>query len=288
MAQPLYLIPTSSGYSEFRASTYEEYLVSIGLSDNTVRAYVDRLRRAEQILRFMGADLESATAHQLAAMAAQTSKTHSLRGQLRCALKHFYTWQDRLDAPLRAVRVPPQPKMVNKALEPDETAALLAVSRGRWPEGAAVMLGLYLGLRRAEIAAAEWWRFDERMEWYEVLGKGDKTATVPVHPVVREELERRRGTGWVFQGRKNVREHISPATVWDWVKRLAREARIGKVTTHQLRHTALTTALDNTENLRAVMEFARHERPQTTAGYTRTTKEQLQRVSAALDYGAAG
>ena len=33
------------------------------------------------------------------------------------------------------------------------------------------------------------------------------------------------------------------------------------------------------------MEFARHTKPQTTAGYTRTTKEQLRAVSDALDFG---
>ena len=73
------------------------------------------------------------------------------------------------------------------------------------------------------------------------------------------------------------------ATVWDWTSQVAEVAGLGHVTTHQLRHTSLTTALDNTGNLRSVMEFARHSRPQTTAGYTRTTKEQLLEVSDALD-----
>ena len=61
-------------------------------------------------------------------------------------------------------------------------------------------------------------------------------------------------------------------------------AGLGHVTTHQLRHTSLTTALDNTENLRAVMEFARHERPQTTAGYTRRTKERVRRSRLRMTY----
>jgi integrase len=82
-----------------------------------------------------------------------------------------------------------------------------------------------------------------------------------------------------------ARHHVAPATVWDWTGQVAEAAGLGHVRTHQLRHTSLTTALDATENLRAVMEFARHERPQTTAGYTRTTKDQLRRVSDALDFG---
>ena len=218
-------------------------------------------------------------------MAAQMSDTHSLRGQLRCSLKHYYEWQDRMNAPLRAVRVPPQPQMVNKALEVEEAKALVETARGWWPEGTAVLFGMYLALRREEIAKAEWERFDEDMDWYTVTGKNSKTATLPVHPALADELASRRGSGYVFPGRPGVRDHVSPVTVWAWTSQVAKAAGLGHVRTHQLRHTSLTTALDNTENLRAVMEFARHERPQTTAGYTRTTKEQLRRVSDALDFG---
>lgn len=265
-------------------ASFDEYLVSVGLKPMTVRAYLSVLARAQAVLEELGSDLKSASARDLAAAAAATGDTHSSRGQLRCALKHFYMWQNRMDAPVGAVRVPPQPRMVNKALTADQAKSLLDTARGWWPEGGTVLFGLFLALRRAEIAAAEWERFDEGMEWYTVTGKGDKTATIPVHPLLREELEPRRGTGWVFPGRKNVRDHTSPATIWDWSKKVAAAAGISTFTTHQLRHTALTTALDNTGNLRSVMEFARHERPQTTAGYTRTTKAQLQAVSDALIY----
>ena len=267
-----------------RPATYDEYLVSIGLSANTVRNYVWRLNKAESILAEIGANLLTANAHQLAAMAAQTSNTHAFRGQLRCALKHFFEWQDRNDAPLRAVRVPPAPRMVCQALEPDDARKLVETARGWWPKGAIVLLGMYLALRREEIAKAEWSRFDDDMMWYTVIGKLDKTATIPVHPVIREEFGQRRSQGFIFPGRLGVRDHVSPATVWTWTSDVAEAAGLGHVRTHQLRHTSLTTALDNTENLRAVMEFARHERPQTTAGYTRTTKEQLRRVSDALDF----
>jgi integrase/recombinase XerD len=143
---------------------------------------------------------------------------------------------------------------------------------------------MFLALRRFEIAKAEWSRFDENMEWYTVTGKLDKTATIPVHPVIREEFEPRRGEGFLFPGRLGMRDHVTPASVWGWTSTVAKAAGLGHVSTHRLRHTSLTTALDGTGNLRAVMEFARHARPETTAGYTRTTKEQLRAVSEALEY----
>ena len=172
--------------------------------------------------------------------------------------------------------------MVCKALEPEEAESLVATARGWWPEGAAVLFGMYLALRREEIAKAEWDRFDDDLEWYTVTGKNSKTATLPVHPALADELAPRRGEGWVFPGRFGG--HVCPATIWDWSKKVARAAGIETFTTHQLRHTSLTTALDNTGNLRSVMQFARHTKPQTTAGYTRTTKAQLVEVMEALDY----
>jgi integrase len=270
---------------DYRPATYVEYLLSVGLKHNTIRAYEGLIRRAEQRCASMGVDLLTANAHVLGMLA--VTYTHAHRGQLRCALKHWYEWQDRGNAPLRAVRVPPQPQMVCKALPVDETAKLEQTARGWWPEGAAVLLGLYLGLRRTEIAVAEWERFDGRLEWYTVTGKFDKTATLPVNPVVVEEFSPRRSEGWIFPGRKGVREgsHVTPATIWEWTVNVARAAGVeSKFSTHVLRHTALTTALDATENLRAVMAFARHSRPDVTAGYTRTTKEQLRRVSDALRF----
>ena len=72
------------------------------------------------------------TAHAgvLSAVASQLAPSHGSRAHLRCALKHYYEWQDRRDAPLRAVRVPPRPKMVCRALSSDDAARLEQTARG--------------------------------------------------------------------------------------------------------------------------------------------------------------
>ena len=56
------------------------------------------------------------------------------------------------------------------------------------------------------------------------------------------------------------------------------------MTTHRLRHTALTVANDTLGDLRAVQTFARHASPAQTAGYTRTRADRLRDVSDSLDY----
>jgi integrase/recombinase XerD len=289
-SKPTPMVPTVGDGLWDRPETFEEYLWGAGLALRTVRQYENTIIRARRKCHEWGVDLLTANAYVLAALADAAGPSHPTRATLRCALKHYYLWQDRLNAPLRAVRVPPQPAMVCKALSPEDAARLEQTARGWWPEGAAVLLGLYLGLRRAEIAMAEWERFDDRLEWYTVTGKGDKTATIPVHEVIAEEFRsRRHEKGWVFPGRKGVREgsHVTPATVWEWTGKVAVAAGVeDNFSTHVLRHTALTTALDATENLRAVQAFARHSDPQVTSGYTRTTQQQLRVVSDALGYAA--
>jgi integrase len=263
-------------------SEYLEYLLGQGLSEKTAYIYARYVAGAERWIKEQGCctGLDACRPSELKAWASETIPfTHSSRGQAVAALNHWWAWKEQRGTP-KAIRVPPQPQMVCRALEPDEARDLVKASLGWFPEGTATLFGLYLGLRRFEIAAAEWERFDPKRTWYTVTGKYDKTNTLPVHPILKSELPE--GSGYVFKGRFGG--HVTPATIWDWTKQVAGSVGLTEFTTHQLRHTALTTANDNLGDLRAVQTFARHEKPETTAGYTRTTRTRLQEVSEALDY----
>jgi integrase len=269
----------------WRPATYREYLVSVGLHPKTIRMYCWALDRAHAAITVTGGTLAEADPFELAALAQGVANSNATRSQLRCALKHYYLWIDRNDAPLRAIRVPPQPRMICRTLEPDEAHRLADMARRfAHPKGTATLLGLYLALRREEIASAEWGRFDGPLAWYTVTGKGDRTATIPVAPALTRYLHPLRSQDWIFPGRRGQRAWVSPATVWTWTKEVADAAGIEGFSTHRLRHTALTTALDNTSNLRSVQAFARHADPEQTAGYTRTTLDQLRGVADGLDY----
>lgn len=54
------------------------------------------------------------------------------------------------------------------------------LSRLARPAGLAVVIGLYRGLRRFEIAKLRWADFDS--EWLRLVGKGNVEAQLPVHP----------------------------------------------------------------------------------------------------------
>lgn len=230
-----------------------------------------------------GWDLALATPVQMATYRDTLPKSFATISQFKVAVGHYWESEGRPSPPLRAIRVPPRPEMVCRALDEDDARILAkhARSRGDLP-GLAVVIGLYSALRRAEIAALRWADMDAGM--LTVVGKGEKKAAIPLHPLIVESLaafphER----PFVFPGRFGG--CVTPATVWSWTRLVAEDAGVPfRVQTHQLRHTALATANDATGDLRSVQAFARHSRIQTTSGYTRASGRRLKAVVESLDY----
>jgi len=265
--------------------SFREYLVGEGLHPDTIRLYVAHAEQAEKWMMQHHTSLAWCSPSHIAEYANTLSAGYSTRRQASVAFTHYWQWIERKSPPIKALRVPPAPTMECKALRPDQARDLVKVAIGWWPQGTAVLTGLYLALRRTEIAKAEWGRFSVDGDWYTCLGKLDKVRTLPVHPILKGEIEIARntnGTKWLFPGRWGGPSH--PNTIWQWTKEVAREAGIADLRTHQLRHTALAQANDVTGNLRSVQSFAGHAKTSTTAGYTRTTKTRLREVSDALDY----
>lgn len=268
-----------------RRSAYIDYLIGEGLEVKTRSRYFRWVEDADKWCRQLGVNLDMATASVIAKWAEErVVNSHSSRGQAAAALKHYWLMVDHPHPPLRAICVPPAPEMVCRARTDDEIARLVQVASGWWPEGTVVIAGLTLALRRFEIAKMEWSRFSDDMAWYKVTGKYSKTATLPVHQRLADELEgRQNGSRWVFPGRYDS-QHVNPATIWDWVRRVGQAADVQGLEPHELRHTTLAVANDETQDLRSVQTFARHSKPSTTAGYTRTTATRLREVSDALIY----
>jgi integrase len=257
-----------------------------GLSRKTISVYLVALRKAERSI-----DLDACTAAELRTYADSLPRTRSSRALLRSSLLAYWRTTERADGPAGAIPVPSKPRMACRALEDADAAALAAAAARRGDlKGLAVLLGLYTGLRRSEIAALRWSDVDAT-GWVTVVGKGEATRTFPLHEELREAFggaasERRpsrRGHDWIFRGRWG--EPVHPTTIWLWVRLVADEAGLGAVPTHVLRHTALATALDNCRDLRAVQMLAGHARPETTAGYTRVTRRRLVDAVTAIRYG---
>jgi len=273
---------------------YRTFLFGEGMSERTVQAYTFQIVHYRFWCVTQGVDPVRASADDvLAWLESASTGSYSWVRQAKTALTRLWEWQERSDPPLKAIRVPRKPRPRPRALEEDTARLLVKASFGLHPEGTAVLLGLALGLRREEIATARWDRFDG--DWYTVLGKGNLTATLPVHPILLDHLalvaEVLAGGvdrvidehgPWLFPGSRG-RAHVTGATINLWVDRVANVAGVGHVGPHELRHTAITVINDQTHDLRATQEFARHARPETTMVYTRVTTTRLQEASRALD-----
>ena len=258
---------------------FVEHLTAQGFSDKTIRLYRRQVERAAAAC----GPLESVTAVQVAAYAASLPSGYSTRRHLRTALGLWWKWRG-IDGPVAAVRVPRKPRGRCRALEENDARAMVKASLGWYPQGLAALFGFYLALRTSEIAAAETGRFDETLAWYTVTGKGGVTATLPVHPTLAGEVRNTGVTGPLFPGGA-CGVHVTHACIWNWIREVARTAGVEEpVWPHRLRHTALATANDNTGDLRAVADFARHRDISVTMVYTRTTETNLRRVSASLEY----
>lgn len=104
-----------------------------------------------------------------------------------------------------------------------------------------------------------------------------------MHPVLWSQLDGRVSVyPWIFPGRSSG--HVNAGTIASWCAQVAADAGVGAVAPHRLRHTAIATINDETGDLRAAQEFARHADPSTTRIYTRVTAQRLRRAVDSLRY----
>lgn len=271
-----------------------------GYSTKTCRVYSTALAQVAAAIAGDGHTLDDMPAIVLRRYSDTLPRTRSSRALLRSALTAYWRLVDRHHPPIAAIRVPSKPRMVCRALEPAVATRLATAARARRDrKGLAVLVALYTGLRRSEIASLRWSDIDQH-GWLTIVGKGDVTGTIPVHPVVlgamadlrcvltpadTQRPKVRHGADWVFPGRGGG--HMNPTTLYNHVRDVAFEAGLPSIPVHVLRHTCLATALDITRDLRAVQELARHARPETTAGYTRVKRDRLVETVTAICYEEA-
>lgn len=263
--------------------SYREYLYSVGLSEQTIRNYTSVITRVEAWCRTLGYNILALRPSEMRAVAANFVESPSVRGQLRSALQHYWTYHD-VTGPAGSILIPSAVKPKWRGIEDDETQILLEEASKHWPAGGAVYLGVYLGLRRAEIASLRWSDFRDEFTWVRVMGKGSKLRDIPVHPFLRDFLLPQQWPGeWVFPARIG-KGHVHPNTVIDWVAEVSLAAGLPRLTPHQLRHVSGGKVLFETGELRTAQEWLGHSRSTTTEIYTRTTKHQLLAAMAALDW----
>jgi integrase len=169
-----------------------------------------------------------------------------------------------------------------RALEDNEIAALFHICQrdqsARGPRDATVIaLGLY-GLRRSEIASAQFDALDRDTWVLRVEGKGSKLRDVPLKnggaDAVRAWVEHRgdRPGALLYPVRKGGRVEvgkISPEAIYRICARRAAEAGVRAFAPHDLRRSFVSALLDRGVDLAIVAKLTGHAGLDTVARYDR-------------------
>ena len=142
---------------------------------------------------------------------------------------------------------------------------------------------LFHALRRSELCGLKIKDIQERegIKQFKILGKGSKERYVPCHPVAITRINdylNASGHGYeqnapLFRPisnntASNIFSHIAPNSVYELVKYYGLKVGIKKdFSTHSLRATAATSALNNREDIRKVQHWLGHAAVSTTAMY---------------------
>ena len=216
-------------------------------------------------------------------------------GTLRICLERLGEWQGE-DAPARVLMFPgdvprlddPLPRFIDDAA----AAKLLRAARAQADPFARLTVEFLArtGLRRSEFVNL---RIDSVVQigsayWLHVpLGKMRTDRYIPLHPQLKELLDAwvsGRPTGlrepWLFMHRGR---RIGVRRVEQAVANVARDAAIGHLTPHQLRHTLATQAINRGMSLEAIAALLGHKSMRMMMVYAkianRTVAEEYFKVS---------
>jgi integrase/recombinase XerD len=244
---------------------FSAYQHAGGLSAKTISRRRTALRGLEQLV----GDLLTATPEDVGRYLS-TKPSPKTKHAYRSDLIGFYDWAiNRGHArfnPARSTRSIRLPKPIPRPIGPEVRTALLVGSRRT---RRMVALGLYAGLRCAEIAAIDgsdlFLHLDPPM-LHVRNGKGGKDRAIPIHPELVELLRGAPAAGPLFPGQRG-NEHVSGGSVSALLSRHLKRCGID-ATPHQLRHTFGTEMTKMARgNLVVVADAMGHSSMQTTRGY---------------------
>jgi len=147
---------------------------------------------------------------------------------------------------------------------------------------AIIMLGVYGGLRRSEMATLQWrdLRKDLHGDALTLRNAKGGTGEIDIHPKLLTVL----GTlkqlyeKWnvdsthilISTSNRNFGQPLTPATINRIIHRLCQQAGISEITAHDLRHTCAVQMLSYGAGVERVATHLRHKNIQTTMTYLKT------------------
>ena len=285
-------MPTVGDYLD----RYAASLRGQGRRPRGIERYLEHLRAFDSFHAGLALDdLNRAAVARYQEDLAQRCAIKTVIGALSC-IRSFCQWaicEELLTRdPTTAVKWPKKPEPVPRALKRAEVRVLLRAMeeppfltlKQRWyhrRNRRAVLLMLYAGLRMGEVIALRWRDVDLEQAMLLVRdGKGGRSRSLPIHPVLLAELRMATGlpqhaVAGTMDGKPLVREidHLFRR----WLRKQGIE-----ISAHQLRHSFATELLRQGVNLRAIQELLGHKQLETTQRYLMVEVEHLRSAVAQL------
>lgn len=252
---------------------FADYQRSQNLSDNTVR---NRHSILMTLRSFTGRPLVEATTRDLRRYIGRRGIAPGSRRTNRNAVRAFYAYLVvdglREDNPAEGLPAVEAPKGEPRPFTWDQIERMLrsgAYERTR----VMILLGYYQGFRVSSIARVHGDDIDRESMTIRTVGKGGKTRTLPLHPVVAELARTMPAHDWWFPARRGRPGHIRPSSVTDLITKAKVRAGITDptLTPHSLRHGFGTDLVDEGVDIRVIKELMMHESLSSTEIYTQVS-----------------
>lgn len=249
---------------------WELYMRGAGRSARTISESLGLLRRLE---RFAGKRIENVTALDLSRFLGRRRLQQASRATYYGFLASFYRWWGDNGGVNVAARLPrPKvPKGTPRPITDGQLSHLLGLRMHRRTR-VMILLAAFGGLRIHEIAKIRGEDVDPVARTLRVTGKGGRTDTLPLHPLLVEAAKGMPMRGWWFPGNSRRRGlPIRSRGVGDIIGNAMLRAGIPDGTAHRLRHWYGTKLVVDGTDLRTVQTLLRHANLNTTAIYTQVS-----------------
>lgn len=271
------------------AETLDDYKAAMLARKMRPRGLDAYVRDLKHFLAWLGTDstvLDVSEERIVAFQLSMRDKAASTIGQHLSAIRSYVRWCQRMglrvDDPTVRIEWPRRPKRLPRSLKRDELAQLEEIldrplplldrkrARVQARDRRIVLILLYAGLRRAEVAGLRWRDVDLDEGTLIVCSenaKGGSERLVPLHPRLIDELrqtprsERRGAVAGHPDGRC-----LSHKTIGKIFEGWLREAGL-EISAHRLRHTCATWMLKQGADIRSIQSFLGHEDIRTTQIY---------------------
>lgn len=273
-----------------------------GLSQNTLQAYIDDVKKLTQWLSIQELQLDpkhidKKVLRQFISWINEMGFVSATQARILSGLKNFFKYlleEEHIEQnPMSFIDIPKIRRKIPVVLttqEIDEIQAQIDLSSPEGERNRCIIEMLYsCGLRVSELVNLSINNIYWDDEFIRIIGKGNKERLVPIGSVALkycrfyyQHIRKKQGSAHgheEFFFLNNRGKQLSRVMIFTIVKRLVEKAGIKKtVSPHTFRHSFATHMVEGGADLRAVQDMLGHESITTTEIYTHVDRKHLRKV----------